>query len=297
MEATLGHMKFGVTLPYGAGVAADPAWLRSFVNLAESSGFESVYVVEHVVMVEDHAERYPYSETGKVPLPNDCPIPDPLDVLAYLAGVTSKIRLGTSVLIAPLHHPLVLAKRLATVDRLSGGRVIAGLGVGWMREELDSVGVDFSTRGRRTDELIAAMRVAWASGPASYSGEFFSFSNTTTHPKPVQASGVPIHVGGHSEAAARRAGRLGDGFLPLGLHGADLAKALSVMGEQAERAGRDPAAIEVSLRGSLAAIDHRTVDTLREIGAARIILSPTTADLDQLAEHLWAVNALMELSD
>lgn len=290
-------MKFGVTLPYGAGVAADPAWLISFVTDAEASGFESVFVVEHVVMVEGHAERYPYSETGKVPLSSDCPLPDPLDVLAFLAGVTSKIHLGTSVLVAPLHHPLVLAKRLATVDQLSGGRVIAGVGVGWMREELDSVGVKFATRGRRTDELIEATRVAWGSGTASFGGEFFSFANTSTYPKPVRASGVPIHVGGHSLAAARRAGRLGDGFLPLGLHGAELAGALAAMREEAERAGRDPDAIEVSLRGSLTTIDHATIDTLREIGASRVILSPNTADLDQLAEHLWAVNALMELSD
>ncbi|NLA34441.1 MAG: LLM class F420-dependent oxidoreductase [Actinobacteria bacterium] len=290
-------MKFGVTLPYGAGVAADPEWLRSFVAAAESSGFESVYVVEHVVMVSAHDERYPYAESGKVPLASDCPIADPLDVLAFLAATTSKIRLGTSVLVAPLHHPLVLAKRLATIDQLSGGRLIAGLGVGWMREEMESVGVDFATRGRRTDELIEAVRVAWADSPASYRGEFFSFAGTNTFPKPIQTPGVPIHIGGHSSAAAKRAGRLGDGFVPLGLHGADLAKALGEMREAAERAGRDPDAIEVSLRGSLTAIDHEAIDALRAMGAHRVILSPATADLDQLAEHLWAVNALMGLVD
>ena len=165
--------------------------MTRFVRHAEACGFESVYTVEHVVVPGRYDENYPYSESGRMPLPVDCPIPDPLDLLAFLAARTERIRLGTGVMVVPHHHPLILAKPLATIDVLSGGRMLLGAGVGWMREELEATGVDFSRRGRRLDETLAAMRAVWALPPyekgaglpgASFHGEFFDFDDVWSDP-------------------------------------------------------------------------------------------------------------------
>ena len=153
-------MRFGIIPPVRSGVTADPVWMTSFARHAEGCGFDSVVLVEHAVVISDYQSTYPYASSGKMPLPDDCRIPDPLDLMAYLAGVTEDIGLATGVLVIPNHHPVVLAKRIATVDVLSGGRVRMCVGVGWMDEELRATGADPRSRGRRTDETIAAMRAA-----------------------------------------------------------------------------------------------------------------------------------------
>jgi probable F420-dependent oxidoreductase len=238
-------MQFGIIPPVRSGVTADPVWMTSFARHAEQCGFESIVLVEHAVVVSDYQSTYPYAASGKMPLPDDCRIPDPLDLLAYLAAVTEHLGLATGVLVLPNHHPVVLAKRIATIDVLSAGRVRLCVGVGWMDEELRATGADPRSRGRRTDETIAAMRALWSdSGPsgADFSGEFFSFRHAHSYPKPAQPGGVPIHIGGHSEAAARRAGRLGDGFQPLGLAAADLGVRMAQLRQSAEprRPGATP---------------------------------------------------------
>ncbi len=294
-------MRFGIIPPVRSGVGADPAWMTSFARHAESCGFESVVLVEHAVVVSDYQSTYPYSASGKMPLPDDCPIPDPLDLMAFLAGVTTRITLATGVLVLPNHHAVTLAKRIATVDVLSGGRVRMCVGVGWMDEELLAAGADPRTRGRRTDETIAAMRALWAdSGQsgASFAGEFFSFQHAHSFPKPAQPGGVPIHIGGHSEAAARRAGRLGDGFQPLGLSGADLGARWSQVREAAEKAGRDPDAIELSSSGYIPTLTEQDVLDAESVGATRLVVSATvTGDLDQVRDEMSAFAQRFGLSD
>ena len=234
-------MEFGIIPPVRTGATADPDWMTAFARYVEASGYESLVVVEHAVVISDYASTYPYAKSGKMPLPDDCRIPDPLDLMAFLAAVTDRITLATGVLVVPNHQAVVLAKRIATVDVLSKGRVRMCLGVGWMEEELRATGADPRTRGRRMDETIEAMRVLWAdSGPegAEFSGEFVSFQHAHSFPKPARSTGVPLHIGGHSEAAARRAGRLGDGFQPLGLSPEDLALRLEQVRQSAVDAGR-----------------------------------------------------------
>ena len=272
-------MLIGVLPPYRAGVTADPQWMVEFAQVVEASGAESLYLVEHVAVAAGYADGYPYSATGRMPLPEDCPIPDPLELTAFLAGRTTTLRFGTGVLVAPHHHPVTLAKRLCTLDALSGGRVSAGFGVGWMREEVESTGSAFSTRGKRTSELLAALRAVLDHDPATFSGEFFDFSAMRVHPRPTER--ISLHVGGHSEAAARRAGRHADGLHPLGLDEATLSQRWDVTRRTAEEAGRDPDALELSITLPVAAVDADAVERWRRIGVHRIVCSAAGSGADQ----------------
>jgi probable F420-dependent oxidoreductase len=277
-------MKVSVFAPVADGVTADPDWMVSFASHLERCGFESITVAEHAVLVTRYDSVYPYDSSGRVGLAADCPIPDPLDLLAFLAGHTSRLGLATGVLVLPDHHPVVLAKRAATVDALSGGRLRLCVGVGWLKEELEACGADFDSRGRRADEQMAVLRALWADQPqgASHHGEFFSFDHVMCYPKPVARERLPVHIGGHSRAAARRAGRFGDGFQPLGVTGSQLASLIALMREEASSAGRDPASLEVSLGHTVTKIDAERAGSLADQGADRIVLAmPPTTDIEQ----------------
>jgi probable F420-dependent oxidoreductase len=272
-------VNFGIMAPYATAPLEEPDYATAFAQLAERSGFESLWTVDHVVMCPEYASKYPYSPTGRSPFHADVVQPDPLIWLAHAGAATTRIRLATGILILPLRNPVVLAKTLASLDRLTRGRLLLGIGVGWVREEAEAVGVPFEQRGRRTDEYIEAMRVLWRTDRSSYAGEFVRFHDVVSRPKPVQPGGVPIHIGGHSEAAARRAGRLGDGFYPLGVSGKDLAVLLEVMRKSAREAGRDPSAIEVTCIGDM---KRETAEAAAAAGAMRLVVSPPTGDLAAL---------------
>ncbi|MGV0746441.1 LLM class F420-dependent oxidoreductase [Mycolicibacterium sp. XJ870] len=286
-------MKYGVIAPVAAGVTADPLWMSAFARHVEACGFESIVVVEHTVLMAEYASVYPYDKSGRVELAPDCPVPDPLDLLAFLAGQTTNLGLATGVLVLPNHHPVVLAKRTATLDVLSGGRLRLAVGTGWLKEEIEACGTDFGSRGRRADEQIAVLRALWedrrggADSGVRFQGEFFDFEHAMCYPKPAQS--IPIHIGGHSRAAARRAGRLGDGFQPLGVAGSELAELLDVMRGEATEAGRDPAALEVSLGHLVTKVDADRAGRLAEIGADRLVLAmPPLTEIDEAADALSA---------
>ena len=218
------------------------------------------------------------------------PRPDPLDLLAFLAGQTGRLGLATGVLVLPNHLPVVLAKRAATVDALSGGRLRLTVGMGWMKE-IEACGAAFDSRGRRADEQIAVMRALWDDLPngAGFHGEFFEFDHAMCYPKPVAGSRLPIHVGGHSRAAARRAGRLGDGFQPLGVVGRDLAALISLMRDEASKLGRDPDALELSLGHLVTRIDPDRAQKLARPGADRAVLAmPPVTDIEEAKDILSA---------
>ena len=173
-------MKFGLAFASSIGIEADDS--LEICRRAEAAGFESVWGGEHVILPTTIESPYPYTADGKIPAQPDTPIPDPLIWLAYVAAAAPTLRLGTCILIVPQRNPLVLAKELATLDRLSGGRVELGLGVGWMREEFDALGVPWDHRGARNDEYIAAMRALWAGPHAEFHGEFVDFPPVTCSP-------------------------------------------------------------------------------------------------------------------
>lgn len=237
-------MRYGIVLANTMSWATGPGAVDA-ARAAEAAGFESFWTVEHVVYPDDYASAYPYSPDGKMPARPSTPIPDPLIWLAYVASATSTLRLATGILILPQRNPVVLAKELATLDHLSGGRVELGIGVGWLREEFDALGVPWEQRGARTDEYVAAMRALWATDGATFDGEFASFTRVSSNPKPAQGS-IPIIVGGHTRVAAERAGRLGDGFVPGKGSPAELAELFDVVRQTAAASGRDPSTIELT---------------------------------------------------
>jgi probable F420-dependent oxidoreductase len=284
-RGTIPAVKFGLLPPYRTGVTADPHWITTFARAAEACGFESMYVAEHLVVPAGYTSRYPYSETGRMTLPDKADFPDPLDLLAFVAGRTESLGLGTGLLVLPEHHPVQLAKRLATLDRLSEGRLVIGVGVGWLREELEAMDVDPSTRGARADEAIEAMRALWRDDEATFHGRFFNFERACSFPKPIKGT-VPIHIGGHSEAAARRAGRLGDGFHPLGLDGDLLDERLDQMRAAADEAGRDASSVELTLGGLLDQLDDERLASVEKHGATRLVLSTRERDITKASEQL-----------
>lgn len=281
-------MKFGIAFA-NAGPLADPATAVACTQAAEAAGFESLWTVEHVLVPSGYESTYPYSSSGKMMGGEELDIPDPLIWLAYVAAATERINLATGILILPQRSPAVVAKEVATLDKLSGGRVLLGVGAGWLEEEFNALGVPFEGRGRRLDSSIAALRTLWTEDRASVDDEFVTFTDCISLPKPVQGA-VPIHIGGHTEVAARRAGRLGDGFFPGKGSDEELAHLLGVMREAAEKAGRDPDAIEVSVSGSgLFKPDHaERLEALAALGAHRVVIAPLAYDADSAADAYGA---------
>jgi probable F420-dependent oxidoreductase len=268
-------MKFGIgfanTVPF-----ADAVGSVRLATLAETAGFESVWTVEHVVFPDDYVSRYPYGRDGRMPATAATPMPDPLVWLTWVAAHTTTIRLATGILILPQRNPVVLAKEVATLDALSGGRVELGVGVGWLREEFEALGVPWADRGARTDEYVEVVRTLWAADHVAHDGRFVSFRGVSSNPKPPRG-GVPITIGGHTDAAAARAGRLGDGFFPAKGSPARLAELFAIVDESASSAGRDPAAIERSAsHAAFLGRDHAAMRAataeLAALGVGRVIV-------------------------
>jgi probable F420-dependent oxidoreductase len=278
-------MKFGIMFA-NVGPYVEPDGAVGIARIAEEHGFDSLWTVEHTVVPDGYESQYPYSPDGRMPGGDDAPIPDPLMWLAWVGAATTTIRLATGILILPQRNPITLAKELATLDRLSGGRVELGVGVGWLEEVFEALGVPFAGRGRRMDEYIEVMRVLWRDGgAASFHGESVNFDECHSNPKPVQPGGIPIVVGGHTEAAARRAGRLGDGFFPGRSTVEELTGLLEVMRASAVECGRDPHAIEVTAGG---AFDLDGAQQFADLGVHRIVLPPLAWNLEKLRSRLGA---------
>jgi probable F420-dependent oxidoreductase len=271
-------VKFGVvynTAYYGV----DPDAMGALARHAEDRGFESFYLPEHVAL-------YPGASFGPATFPPDLPIADPLECLSFVAAATERILLGTAVLLLPYHQPVVLAKRLATIDLLSKGRMrLLTIGVGSLPGEAAAVGVDYATRGRRADEAIDLLRLLWAGDEngVSFDGEFFSIVAACSFPKP--AGTLPVHIGGSSRAAARRAGLRGDGYFPGGrLTDAERASQVELMRATARDAGRDPDALEVT-RWASADMTADDVAAYAAAGVHRLVV-PAAADPAEQQDQL-----------
>ncbi len=263
-------MKFGLAFASSIGIEQDQA--LDICRAAEAAGFESLWGGEHVIMPSTIDSKYPYTADGKVPAGPDTPIPDPLIWLAFAAAAAPSMRLGTCILIVPQRNPLVLAKELATLDRLSGGRVELGLGVGWLKEEFDALGVPWERRGARNDEYVDAMRALWAGPHAEFHGEFVDFDPVTCNPRPVQES-IPILVGGDSDVAIRRAVRIADGYFPGEGEPERLRELIARVRRGAEDAGRDPDSIEINaMFGAHMRDPAAGVEIMADLGVGRVMV-------------------------
>ena len=254
-----------------------------FAQAAEKAGVESLWTVEHVIYPSSYDSKYPYDPSGQMAMAPDTDLTDPLIWLTWLAANTSSIRLGTGIMILPERNPLVLAKQVGTLDSFSGGRFELGIGVGWLKEEFEALGVPWERRGARTDEYVAVMRELWGGNEVSFDGEFVSFDRVSSNPKPLNGS-VPITIGGHSDAAARRAGRIGNGFFP---GKGDLEHMLGLVRESAEKHGRDANEIEVTWgSGEIMGSDPvAAAEKLKEQGVSRVIV-PSLMFLNNTEEQL-----------
>jgi probable F420-dependent oxidoreductase len=263
-------MKVG--LAFASSIAIDGPASLEICRRAEAAGFESVWGGEHVVLPDSIHSKYPYTEDGKIPAEPDTPIPDPLIWLAFAAAAAPTLRLGTCILIVPQRNPLVLAKELATLDQISGGRVELGLGVGWLEEEFDALGVPWARRGARNDEYIAAMRALWAGPHAEFHGEFVDFEPATCSPRPVNGN-IPVIVGGDTDAAIRRAVRIADGYFPGEGDHERLGALLGRLRQAAEADGRDPDSIEINaMFGAQMADPLAGVEQMRSLGVDRVMV-------------------------
>ena len=265
-------MDVGIALG-NTGPFATAAGVVELATAAESAGFESIWTVEHVIWPAAYSSEYPYSSSGKMPGNASSPIPDPLIWLSFVAAHTSSIKLATGIVILPQRNPLVLAKEVATLAELSEDRFLLGIGVGWLEEEFDALGVSWQKRGARTDEYVEAMRSLWAGDNASYDGQFASFSNVNSNPKPPSGS-VPIVIGGDSNAAAKRAGRLGDGYFPARGSLDEIRTRVDIVRQTAADANRDPASIEITAShpGLFGDDSVGEAEELASIGASRTIV-------------------------
>lgn len=278
-------MRFGIAFA-NIGPFVDPEAACHLARTAEATGFDSIWTVDHVVVPAGYRSTYPYDPSGRLPSPEDAPYPDPLVWLAFVARETQRIRLATGILILPQRNPLVLAKQLATLDVLSGGRVSLGVGIGWLEEEFRALGASFEGRGRRLEEFVAAMRALWTEDRATFSGDDVSFTDSVLRPQPLQGS-IPVLIGGHSEVAARRAGRIGDGFFPFGVQGDELEHLVKVMRDAAEGAGRDPSSVEVTVSSYHLdpAEASGEIDALAVMGVERVVV-PAALFRDDLEDGL-----------
>jgi len=246
-------MEFGFNIP-NAGPLATPGAIRQIVERGEALGFTLIAIPDHIVIPRSFRPVYPYTPTGETDFFDGGEALEPLALMAAAAAMTSTARLLTSVLVLPYREPVLTAKILATIDIMSGGRVIVGCGAGWMEEEFKAVGAPpFAERGKVTDEYIAAFRAMWTNEEPSFAGDYTNFSDIYFRPPPVQKPHPPIWIGGDSMAALRRAARLGDGWYPIGispkhpLNTLDrFAARVATLRELTEQAGRDPAAVELA---------------------------------------------------
>ena len=264
---------------------ATPERLGIIAKKGEEFGFDALLTGDHILVPRNISSLYPYTEGGEFPGSDSGESMEQITLLSYIAGQTNKIRLVTSVLIVPHRNPLVAAKSLATLDVLSGGRLVVGVGVGWMREEFQALGLPpFEERGAVTDEYIRAFKELWTEDDPQFEGKYISFDNISFLPKPVQKPHPPIWVGGESRPALRRTAELADGWYPLGSNPTfpmgtpeQLNAGLERLAQYAERFGRDPKTIETIYR------THQFELTKTPAGPGRL---PFVGDADQIAEDI-----------
>jgi probable F420-dependent oxidoreductase len=260
----------------GIGPGAHPEVIRAVARSADSAGFATLWSGEHVVMVDRPDSPYPYASDGRIAVPSDADWLDPFVTLSFAAAVTSRIRLGTGVLLLPEHNPLLVAKQAASLDVLSCGRFALGVGIGWSSEEFVALGIPFEGRARRTREYVEVMRTLWRSDPSSHDGEFVRFDQVRSYPKPHLRPAIPVVLGGTSEAALARVAEYGDGWYGFNLAVDEVGERMDVLAHLCRQRNRDPATVDIAV--SIRDGTPRDVDGLGQLGVDELVVVEAPPD-------------------
>jgi len=261
---------------------------------AEERGIGTIWVGEHVVTFEDYSSSYPYADDGRIPLPTGTGLLEPFTTLAFLAGQTSRVRLGTAMCLLPQRNPVYTAKEVATLDWLSNGRVDFGVGVGWLREEFEALEVPWERRGARTDDYLSVLQSLWCEDPSSFSGEHYSLAPCHQYPKPVQSPHPPIHIGGESDAALRRTARLAQGWHSFNRPPAELAAPMARLAELLEAHGRTRSDITVTVCPYFQELSPSTVEQYAAAGADAVAALLFVTAPDEVVGAFDALGECME---
>lgn len=290
-------MKTGIRIPVTGSVASAEN-IMTVCGWAEELGFHSVWCSDHVILPENVESPYPYASDGRWKAPADTAWFDPLLALAWAANAAPSVTLAMSVLVVPLRNPVLLAKQLATLDVLSGGRVWLGAGAGWMEEEFNLIGVPFADRGKRVVEMVKLMRVLWSGEVIDFQGEFWQLKDCRMLPRPVHGT-IPVLWGGHTDAALRRVARLGDGWHPTLITMAELEDGLSRLRRFCAQTGRDFDTLDIIVRpGAIYPINEETQARHRALGVKHVVVDvPLTGPgLSDARREMERVAELCELS-
>jgi len=279
-------MKIGIS-GIGMGKGARPRTLQLVAEHAERLGFATLWSPEHVVLFDHYESAYPYSDDGQFLAAGHIELTDPFVTLSYVAGRTSRIRLATGICLVPERNPLVLAKAVASLDFMSGGRAALGVGIGWSAEEFAALGIPFERRAQRTCEYVDVMRKLWSEEKTSFSGEFVNFKDARSFPKPARPGGVPIIFGGESGPALRRVARYGNGWFSVKLTPAQLAKKIERLQVLLKENGRGLEAIELIVSPYQAEVTRDDLRRYHELGVSEIIpFVRLPTDEAQIPAHL-----------
>jgi probable F420-dependent oxidoreductase len=283
-------MQFDLWLPTASPMTTSTL-LDAVAEGAEARGIGTIWVGEHVVLFSEYESRYPYAEDGRIPAPPGSGLLEPMITLTYLAARTTSVRLGTAMLLLPQRNPVYVAKEVSTLDWISGGRVDLGIGVGWLKEEFDALNVPWERRGRRTDEYLEVLRTLWSDETSIYRGELYDLPACEMYPKPLQQPHPPVHIGGETAAALRRAARLGQGWHTFNRSPEQLAAGLTELDEHLEAAGRHRSELRITVCPYFNAMTPDDVVGYAEAGAdavAALFFAFTPDDVARAFDDLEA---------
>jgi probable F420-dependent oxidoreductase len=286
-------VKFDLWMPTASPMATFDL-LEAVATESEARGISTLWVGEHVVLFEEYASSYPYAADGRIPAPPGSGLLDPIVTLSYLAARTKTVRLGTAMLLLPQRNPVYTAKEISSLDWLSGGRVDLGVGVGWLKEEFEALGVPWERRGARTDEYIEVLRTLWCDDTSSFSGATYTLPDCEMFPKPLQQPYPPIHIGGETDAALRRAARVGQGWHTFNRSPEELAEGLTSLDRFLAEAGRNRDELRITVCPYFNALTPDAVTQYAEAGAdavAALFFCFSADDVAQTFDGLEACRA------
>lgn len=282
-------MKISIAMAFNESTA--PGFISDAVQMAEAKGVYGIWVPEHVLFFPDYASTYPYSDSGRMPGDPEGLL-DPFTALTFIAAHTQRVRLGTGICLVPQRQAVYTAKMVADVDYLSGGRLDFGVGIGWLKEEFQNLGMDFASRGARTEEYLLAMKALWSEGVSEFKGQTLTLEPCHFNPKPVQRPHPPIIFGGESDAAMRRVARLGDGWYGYDLTPEDLGRRLNSLDAALASTGRDRSQIQVIVGPNRHPVTEQTLYEYSAAGADQVVVPMFASNLAKLEQRLDALTAL-----